>query len=145
MPIDSLNFVHFIQAQDFQYQDALDELRAGHKETHWIWFIFPQLKALGRSTMARRYGLENAQEAVAYWAHPILGPRLRECIQTILALEGKSAAEILGDIDALKFRSCLTLFSAALPSEPCFVEALDRYYQGSLDPLTLELLQRGDA
>lgn len=141
---DPFNLSRFVHAQEGQYLDALEELRAGRKQTHWIWFVFPQHRALGRSDIARLYGLQSIEEAVAYWQHPTLGPRLRECVQAMLDLEGKSAAEVLGEIDALKFRSCATLFAAAAPLEPRFQAALERYYQGRPDSLTLELL-RGDA
>jgi len=144
MSDDPFNLARFVRAQEDQYGDALDELLSGRKQTHWIWFVFPQHEALGRSSTARLYGLENLQEAIAYWRHPTLGPRLRECVQAMLGLEGKSAPEILGEVDALKLRSCLTLFLAAAPSEPCFRAALDRYYDDKPDPLTLELL-RGSA
>ncbi len=142
MSNDPFNLSRFVVAQEGQYQDAIGELRSGRKQTHWIWFVFPQHRALGRSSIARLYGLQSLQEAIAYWQHPTLGTRLRDCVQAMLALEGKSASEILGEIDALKFRSCLTLFLVAAPMEPCFRAALERYYQGRPDGLTLELVER---
>lgn len=131
----------FVQAQEGVYETVLDELRRGSKRTHWIWFVFPQLRALGRSGTARHYGLENLDEAAAYWAHPTLGPRLRECVETMLQVQGKSAVTILGDIDALKFRSCLTLFLAVAPSDRSLQAALARFYAGEPDSLTLDLLR----
>jgi uncharacterized protein (DUF1810 family) len=136
----------FVQAQARQYADAIAELRAGRKRTHWIWFVLPQLRALGRSGTARVYGLENLAEAAAFWRHPTLGTRLRECVDAMLSIEGRSAAEVLGEVDAMKFRSCLTLFLAVAPDEHRLRAALDRYYAGRPDPLTLGVLQgRADA
>lgn len=139
---DPFDLARFIRAQDQQYQDALRELRAGRKQSHWIWFVFPQLRALGRSGTARLYGLANVEEAKAYWAHPVLGRRLLDGVAAMLSIPGKSAAAILGDIDALKFRSCLTLFLQAAPGQPELSAALDRLYNGEPDPLTLALLGR---
>ncbi len=131
----------FVQAQQRDYARALAELAAGRKRSHWIWYILPQLRALGRSQMARDYGIEGLSEAVAYRAHPVLGPRLVECVQTILRHTDRSAVEILGDVDAMKFRSCLTLFAQAAPAEPCWQDALAAFYGGQADPETLRLLQ----
>lgn len=140
MADDAYDLARFLEAQDRQYDSALEELRRGYKRSHWIWFVLPQLRGLGRSRAAHFYGLEGAREALAYWQHPVLGARLRECIEAMLAVEAKSAAEILGSLDALKFRSCLTLFREAVPAEPLFQAALDCYYGGQPDPLTLSLL-----
>jgi uncharacterized protein (DUF1810 family) len=131
----------FVLAQSGDYRIAIAELRSGHKQSHWIWYIFPQLRALGRSTTAQHYGLETLAEAAAYWEHPVLGPRLRECIQTILQVKDKSATAILGEIDALKFRSCLTLFREAAPTNQDIRSALARFYAGEPDPITLHLLR----
>ena len=111
-------FSHFLAAQDPVYDEVLAELRAGDKRTHWMWFIFPQLRALGRSATAQRFGLDDLAAARAYLAHPVLGARLCECVDIVAALEGRSAEDIFGGIDALKFRSALTLFeAAAAPAE----------------------------
>lgn len=138
-------FDHFRAAQDPVYPTVLAELRAGGKRTHWMWFVFPQLGALGRSPTAKVYGLENLAAARAYLADPALGARLRDCVATVLKVEGRSAHAIFGSPDELKFRSCLTLFEAAA-SDPTdkslFAAALDTYYDAIRDPLTLELLQR---
>jgi uncharacterized protein (DUF1810 family) len=132
-------FEHFIAAQAGVYETVLSELRAGQKRSHWMWFIFPQLRALGRSATAQRYGLGGAEEARAYAAHPVLGVRLRDCVALANAIEGKSANAVFGFPDDLKFRSCVTLFLAAT-GEQLFQEALDRYYGGEGDALTLEAL-----
>jgi uncharacterized protein (DUF1810 family) len=116
------------------------ELRAGRKRSHWMWFIFPQLRGLGSSPSAQHYGLASLAEARAYLDHPVLGARLRECTRCLLLLEGRSAAEIFGYPDELKLRSCLTLFERAAPQEELFSEALGKYYGGQPDPRTLELL-----
>ena len=118
----------------------LQELRAGEKTGHWMWFIFPQLQGLGSSPMARRYALSGLAAARAYLGHPTLGARLRECTRQLLAVEGRTAHEIFGSPDELKLRSCLTLFASAAPGDRLFGEALARYYGGEGDPLTLRLL-----
>ena len=130
----------FVQAQDRHYEQALAELSAGRKQTHWIWFVLPQLRELGRSQTAREFGINGRSEAAAYFAHPILGSRLVECVNAILAHSDRGAVEILGDIDAMKFRSCLTLFAAVAPNEPAFSNALAAFYQGKPDAETLHLL-----
>jgi uncharacterized protein (DUF1810 family) len=137
---DPFNLDRFVQAQDRQYADAIAELRAGRKRSHWIWFVFPQLRALGRSGTAQFYGIENLAEATAYWRHPILGPRLRESVAALLRVPAKSAVEVMGDIDALKLRSCLTLFLQVAPEDPGLDAALARFYLGEPDPLTLRLV-----
>lgn len=129
----------FVRAQEGRYGQALAELQAGRKTGHWIWFVLPQLRGLGRSTTAHEYGLDGRAEAQAYLAHPLLGARLRECVQAMLAHRGRSAVSILGDVDALKFRSCLTLFDA-VSTEALFGQALDAFYGGERDPATLALL-----
>lgn len=129
----------FVRAQQGHYDQALAELRAGRKTSHWIWFVLPQLRGLGRSLMAHEYGLDGRAEAEAYLTHPLLGSRLRECMQAMLAHRDRPAASILGDIDALKFRSCLTLFDA-VSSETLFGQALDAFCGGERDTATLALL-----
>lgn len=128
----------FVQAQEGQYQRALAELRSGRKTGHWIWFVLPQLRGLGRSSMAQQYGIASASEAKAYLAHPVLGPRLFECLDALLAADG-SAEHILGSIDAMKVRSCVTLFSQ-VSDDARLGAVLDRFYDGQPDPLTLGAL-----
>jgi uncharacterized protein (DUF1810 family) len=130
----------FVTAQARDYPQALAELRAGRKRTHWIWYVLPQLRALGRSQMARDYGIADRKEAAAYIAHPVLGPRLIECVHALLGHPEKTAVDMLGEVDALKLRSCLTLFAAVAPGEPCFAKALDVFYGGEPDAQTLHLL-----
>jgi uncharacterized protein (DUF1810 family) len=132
---------HFVAAQDRVYEQVLAELRAGRKETHWMWFIFPQLRALGRSPMAQRFGLADLHAARAYTFHPILGPRLVECTELVNHVTGRSAHEIFGSPDDLKFCSSMTLFCHADPQEAAFRSALDKYYGGIEDKLTLELIR----
>ena len=141
MSSNQYNLDRFVLAQNGDYGTALAELQNGSKQSHWIWYVFPQLRALGRSSTAKHYGLETREEAAAYWAHPILGPRLRECIQTVLRVKGKSATAILGEIDAQKFRSCLTLFGEVEPTNQDIRAALTRFYAGERDPQTLNILQ----
>jgi uncharacterized protein (DUF1810 family) len=126
----------FVSAQEGVIDSVREELRAGRKRSHWMWFVFPQLEGLGTSAMARHYGIASLEEARAYLAHPVLGPRLRECCALMLAVPQRSAHEILGSPDDLKFRSCLTLFTLAAPDEPLFRDCLDRFYGGQLDPRT---------
>ncbi len=118
------------------------ELRAGAKRSHWIWFVFPQIKGLGQSATSVRYSITSLDEARAYLAHPVLGPRLLECVQILLDVPGRSAAQVLG-ADDVKLRSSLTLFAAADPDEPLFAAALDRFFDGERDPRTLALLAAG--
>jgi len=134
------NLDRFVRAQDRDYAQALAELKAGRKRTHWIWYILPQLRELGRSAMAREYGIAGRAEAAAYLAHPVLGPRLVACVHAILGHADRTAVEILGEVDAMKFRSCLTLFHAVAPDEPCFAKALKVFYQGQPDAETLRRL-----
>jgi uncharacterized protein (DUF1810 family) len=142
MSASAFDLDRFVQAQAAVYQSVSAELQAGKKTSHWMWFIFPQLGALGRSGTARFYGLANAQEARAYWAHPVLGARLKECAGRVLAVSGRTAHEIFGSPDDLKLCSCMTLFEAAVPQEPVFGEVLQRFYAGSRDVLTVALLRR---
>ena len=129
----------FVRAQKQVYETAREELRVGRKRTHWMWFIFPQMKGLGSSYEAEFFGMVSLAEATAYLAHPVLGPRLRECTQLVNNVEGRSSQQIFGDIDALKFRSSMTLFARATPDNTDFKVALDKYYGGKEDPLTLNL------
>jgi uncharacterized protein (DUF1810 family) len=130
----------FVDAQEPVFRQVETELRAGRKTSHWMWFVFPQLKGLGRSGIAQHFGIASRDEAVAYWQHPVLGPRLKQCSEWVLAVEGKTALQILGSPDDLKFRSCMTLFAQVAPDEPVFGRALDKYFAGRPDPRTLELL-----
>ena len=138
-------FAHFVAAQDPVYSTVLGELRAGDKRTHWMWFIFPQLAALGRSPTAKFYGLADLDAARAYLADPVLGARLRECTATLLATgeaTGRSAHAILHSPDDLKLRSCLTLFEAAAEAtdKPLFTQTLTHFFAAQRDPLTLDLI-----
>ena len=137
---DPFHLDRFVGAQAGTYDLALAELRNGRKDGHWIWFIFPQVAGLGMSSMSQRYALAGLDEARAYLAHPLLGPRLRACFDALLALEGRTADAILGAVDAVKVRSSATLFARADPVDPRFQAVLDRYYAGLADPRTDELL-----
>ena len=130
----------FVQAQEAVYTQVLAELTEGRKRTHWMWFVFPQLSGLGHSAMAQRYSLASLAEARQYFAHPLLGARLRECTDAVNLVQGRTAEEIFGYPDNLKFRSCMTLFAAAEPSEPLFGNALLKYFDAVGDPLTLARL-----
>lgn len=130
----------YLMAQEGVYPTALAVLRAGRKRTHWMWFIFPQLAGLGTSDMAVRYAITTREEAVAYLAHPILGVRLVECAESLLAHGGASAESILGTVDAMKLRSSMTLFAAVAPMGSAFEHALERFYGGVRDEQTMRLL-----
>jgi uncharacterized protein (DUF1810 family) len=130
----------FTEAQEHTYDRALSELRRGQKRSHWMWFVFPQLAGLGRSPTAQLYGLAGVEEASAYLEHPVLGTRLRECAHALLDLPGSDPVPVLGLVDALKLRSCMTLFAQVAPEEPVFAQVLEKYYGGKADELTLELL-----
>jgi uncharacterized protein (DUF1810 family) len=134
-------FRHFLEAQAPIYRGVLDELRRGRKESHWMWFVFPQLSGLGRSETARRFALHALDEAALYAAHPVLGARLRECTGIAAGHGGRSASDIFGHPDAMKFRSSMTLFETAVPGEPPFAAALERFFGGRRDELTLGLLR----
>jgi uncharacterized protein (DUF1810 family) len=136
---DEHNLQRFLEAQDHVYDAVLDELRAGRKSSHWMWFIFPQIAGLGHSGTAQRFAMTSLEEAKAYLQHPVLGSRLRECTQLVLNVEGRSAEQIFGYPDHLKFRSCLTLFMTAT-ADKVFKEALLKYFDGKPDTLTLDLL-----
>ena len=140
--VDPFGLQRFVDAQAANYADALAELRAGRKTTHWSWYVIPQLAGLGTSPMAKRYAIQSLDEAKAYLAHPLLGARLRECVAAMNALDaGITAEQVLGGIDARKFQSCLTLFDhAADGAEPLFRAALDHFYGGLRDEASLRLL-----
>ena len=128
----------FVTAQSQVYDQALAELRAGRKRSHWMWFVFPQLRGLGVTETAEFYGISGLEEAAAYLAHPVLGPRLRACAEALLALPDADPVAILGHTDALKLRSSMTLFAVA-SADPLFDDVLTRYYAGERDPRTLDL------
>jgi len=132
----------FVRAQAPVYAQALAELRDGRKQSHWMWFVFPQIAGLGRSPTAVRYAIASAGEALAYLAHDLLGPRLGECTRAVLAHRGRSAESIFGPVDAIKLRSSMTLFEAAAQGEAgsLFSDCLDAFFAGSRDPATLERL-----
>ncbi|MEN9474049.1 MAG: hypothetical protein RIS48_769 [Pseudomonadota bacterium] len=134
------DLARFLAAQSPVIDRVLAELHAGRKESHWMWFVFPQLGALGRSGTARFYGIEDLEHARRYLAHPVLGPRLLECTRAVLAHGDRSAHAIFGSPDDLKFRSCMTLFDLAGPQQPEFRRALERLYAGEPDPVTVGLL-----
>ncbi|HEY8358231.1 MAG TPA: DUF1810 domain-containing protein [Ramlibacter sp.] len=143
MASDPHNLQRFTDAQTPVWDDVKAELAAGSKQTHWMWFVFPQLASLGRSSTARFYGIAGAEEARAYLAHPALGARLLECCELLMRVHDRSAIEIFGAVDAMKLRSCLTLFGAAAADPPPVFDAcLARYFQGQRDASTLDLLQR---
>lgn len=131
---------HFVRAQAPVYRQVLGELRAGQKASHWMWYIFPQLKALGRSPTALRYGIEDVAMAQDYLRHAVLGPRLLECTRAVLGVSGRTAYEIFGSPDDMKFRSSMTLFGRADPEQPAFADALAQYYDGIEDFRTVELV-----
>jgi|SRR5579884_3786254 len=137
---DPHNLQRFLDAQDRWFERACQELGAGQKQSHWMWFIFPQLKGLGGSAMSNLYGISGLTEAQAYLEHPILGPRLRQCTQLALNIKDRSIDEIFGDPDDLKFRSCITLFSMVAEKDSVFTEALKKYFGGKPDPLTISRL-----
>ncbi len=132
----------FLKAQETQYTKALDEIRNGRKNSHWIWYIFPQLAELGRSSTAKYYGIKNVEEAEEYISHPLLRKRLIEISEALLDNEC-SAVEILGHTDAMKVRSCMTLFHIADPSTEVFSKVIDKFYGGQYDEFTLDIIKRG--
>ncbi|GAA4460598.1 DUF1810 domain-containing protein [Phytohabitans houttuyneae] len=132
----------FVRAQEPVYAGVLAELRAGRKRGHWMWFVFPQVAGLGQSETARYYAISSREEAAAYLAHPVLGPRLAECTGLVLAVEGRSAADFLGYPDDLKLRSSMTLFAEVAPDPAPYRAVLDRYFDGAADDRTLALLTR---
>ena len=140
---DPFDLKRFVRAQDPVYRDIQGELTRGRKQSHWMWFVFPQVAGLGFSAMSQRYAIASRAEAKAYLAHPILGPRLIECTRLVLAVEGRTINAILGAPDDAKFRSSMTLFDA-VSDQPVFDEALARYFSGERDGATLEILSKLD-
>jgi uncharacterized protein (DUF1810 family) len=139
---DPFNLQRFVEAQADVFGRVEAELRAGRKQSHWMWFIFPQLAGLGFSTMAHVYAIASLDEARAYLAHPVLGSRLRSCTQAVCAVEGRSLRGIFGTPDDMKFRSCMTLFAQAAPEDEMFGAALTKFCGGAPDPATLDLLAK---
>ena len=141
---DPFDLQRFVDAQDSggTYDAVLAELRAGAKRGHWMWFVLPQLAGLGRSATAQHYAISGLAEARAYLAHPVLGPRLRECAAALAELDTADPVAVLGGVDAQKLRSSMTLFAAAAPDEPVFTRVLDHYFGGAEDPGTTRLLAR---
>lgn len=137
---DPWNLQRFVDAQNPVFEQVCAELRAGRKTSHWMWFVFPQIAGLGSSPMARKYALASRQEAAAYLAHSLLGPRLRECCRLVNGVEGRCADAIFGDPDTLKFRSCLTLFAHAGADNQIFIDALRKHFSAEEDPATLARL-----
>lgn len=140
IPADPYNLQRFVNAQHDDYEDVCAELRAGTKITHWMWFIFPQMKGLGMSATSDRFAI-SLDEAKAYLQHTVLGQRLRECTQLVNRVEGRSLREIFGSPDHLKFRSCMTLFAQATAENQLFLDALRKYCDGESDPATLRILE----
>ncbi len=139
-PDDPYDLTRFVRAQESDYERALSEIRSGMKRTHWMWYIFPQLDGLAFSSTSKYYSIKSLAEAKAYLDHPILGPRLLECTEAVVRVEGRSATEIFGSPDDLKLRSCATLFTCVSPRHSVFDRLLTKYYRGGRDGKTLQLL-----
>ena len=137
---DSHNLSRFVQAQEEDYEQALSEIKSGRKQSHWMWYIFPQFDGLGFSATSKRYSIKSVAEAAAYLGHPILGLRLMECAEAVLSVEGRSAFEICGSPDDIKLKSCATLFAYVSPAGSVFDRLLGKYFEGERDGKTLSLL-----
>jgi len=135
---DVYNLQRFIEAQEGVYEGACAELRRGRKTSHWMWFIFPQLRGLGSSSMAEYYGITSLAEAKSYLEHPLLGERLMKCSRIVTSIEGRSLREIFGSPDDMKFKSSMTLFAHAAAENSIFIEAISKFCDGKFDPLTLK-------
>jgi uncharacterized protein (DUF1810 family) len=142
MVAPEVSLARFVEAQSGVWDDVLAQLRAGHKTSHWMWFVFPQLRELGRSGTARFYGLRDLGEARSYVEHELLGARIVQCCELVEAHSTRSAVDIFGEVDAMKLRSCLTLFAQAAPEQAVFRRCLDRFFDGKPDPLTLQGVRR---
>jgi len=138
---DQFDLQRFVDAQQAMFERVREELRAGNKRTHWMWFIFPQIKGLGHSALARRFAISSLAEARAYLEHPILGDRLRACSRLVADVDGRTIEEIFGCPDDMKFRSSMTLFAQATADNQVFNDCLQKYYSGEPDPMTLLQLQ----
>jgi uncharacterized protein (DUF1810 family) len=139
-PADPFDLIRFTTAQEGVYNRALAEIRAGDKRSHWMWFIFPQIDGLGFSSTAKHYAIKSPEEASEYLGHPVLGPRVLECAEAVLAVEDRSAFDIFGSPDDLKLKSCMTLFEKIAGQDSVFGLVLDKFYQGQRDTKTLEIL-----
>ncbi len=140
MTDDPHDLARFVDAQAGDYDQALAEIKAGRKRSHWIWYVFPQIDGLGFSSMSRRYAIKSVDEAKAYLAHPVLGKRLVEVCEAALTVEGKSAHDIFGSPDDMKLNSCATLFATVSPPDSVFERLLDKYFKGERDGKTLRLI-----
>jgi len=141
MPVsDPYDLNRFVRAQEQSYEQALSELERGRKQSHWMWYVFPQFDGLGSSPTSKLYSIKSMAEARAYLEHPVLGPRLAECAEAMLAVDGKSARAILGSPDDMKLKSCATLFAHVSPPGSVFERLLDKFYDGERDAATLRLL-----
>jgi uncharacterized protein (DUF1810 family) len=140
---DPYDLERFIRAQEHDYARALSELKDGRKRSHWMWYVFPQLDGLAYSSMSRTYAIKSVQETEAFLKHSILGPRLLECAEVVMGVEGRTASEIFGSPDDMKLRSCATLFARVSPAGSVFERLLAKYYGGKADPKTIELLGVG--
>ena len=137
---DPYDLARFVRAQESVYEEVLSEIRSGKKRTHWMWYIFPQVGGLAFSSTSQRYAIKSVAEAKAYLDHPILGPRLLECAEAVVQVDGRSAMDIFGSPDDLKLRSCATLFASVSPPDSVFDRLLRKYYRGGRDGKTLQLL-----
>ena len=140
--IDRFNLARFVEAQERDYERALSELKAGRKRSHWMWYVFPQLEGLGSSPTSRYFAVRNVEEAAAYLAHPVLGPRLVQVSEAVLQLEGRSATDVFGSPDDMKLRSSATLFAAVSPEGSVFHRIVEKYFDGRADDRTLALLRQ---
>ncbi len=138
---DPHDLARFVDAQAGGYEQALAEIRAGRKTSHWMWYIFPQIDGLGFSSMSRRYSIKSLDEAEAYLDHPVLGPRLLACAEAALSVEGRSASQVFGSPDDMKLRSCATLFASVTPPDSVFARLLDKFFEGKGDGKTLGLIE----
>jgi len=139
---DTHNLQRFLDAQESDYQQALGEIKSGQKRSHWMWYIFPQFEGLGFSPTSVHYAIKSPAEATAYLDHPVLGQRLRECVDALLAVSGRTAQQIFGSPDDLKLKSCMTLFAQVSPGGSTFEQVLEKYYDGQRDQKTLDLLRK---
>lgn len=137
---DPYDLNRFVQAHEDNYERALSEIKSGRKRSHWMWYIFPQFDGLGFSATSQRYSIKSVAEAKAYLSHPILGPRLTECVEAVLSVEGRSAYEIFSSPDDMKLKSCATLFASVSPKNSIFEQLLEKFFQGERDSKTLGLL-----